>query len=92
VPVANGGTSSDLRFSDLATFNLRLFADLGAQRSLVRRAPFFRASRVSLSVDNLFDARPQVRDVSGETPLGFQPGLLDPLGRSVRISFRKLFF
>jgi hypothetical protein len=92
VPVANGGTSSDLRFSDLATFNLRLFADLGAQRSLVRRAPFFRASRVSLSVDNLFDARPQVRDLSGETPLGFQPGLLDPLGRSVRISFRKLFF
>jgi hypothetical protein len=92
VPIAGGGASSDLRFSDLATFNLRLFADLGAQRSLVRRVPFFRASRVSLSVDNLLDARPQVRDLAGETPLGFQSNLLDPLGRSIRISFRSCSF
>jgi hypothetical protein len=89
---AGGQASSDLRFSDLTTLNLRLFADLGAQRSLVQRSPFFRGSRVSLSIDNLLGTRLQVRDAAGETPLGYQAGLLDPVGRSVRISFRKLFF
>ncbi len=48
--------------------------------------------RVSLSIDNLFDARQQVRDRLGTTPLSYQPGYLDPLGRSVRLSVRKLFF
>jgi iron complex outermembrane receptor protein len=89
---AGGGTSSDLFFSDTATVNLRLFADLGQQRALVRAVPFFRGTRVTLAVDNLFDSHPGVRDAQGVTPLGYQPGYLDPLGRSVRISLRKLFF
>ena len=87
-----GGTSGDLFFSDFATVNLRLFANLAQQRSLVREVPFLRGSRVSLSVDNLLDSRPNVRDATGATPLSYQPFYLDPLGRSVRISFRKLFF
>jgi hypothetical protein len=91
-PSLDGGERSDLFFSDLTTVNLRLFADLGAQRSLVRRVPFLRGSRVSLSFDNLLNQRLDVRDSGGTTPLGYQPGLLDPVGRSVRISFRKLFF
>ncbi|MDB5671060.1 MAG: hypothetical protein JWO25_2019, partial [Alphaproteobacteria bacterium] len=32
------------------------------------------------------------RDGTGTTPLSFQSGYLDPLGRSVRVTFRKLFF
>jgi hypothetical protein len=89
----NGAPSpQDLRFGDLTTVNLRLFADLGRQRSLVRAVPFFRGSRVTLSVDNLFDERLDVRNAAGEVPLGYQPDLLDPLGRSIRLSFRKLFF
>jgi iron complex outermembrane receptor protein len=88
-----GGTgSNDLFFSDSATVNLRLFADLGQQRSLVRAVPFFRGTRISVAIDNLFDSRPGVRDSTGTTPLGYQPDYLDPLGRSVRISLRKLFF
>ena len=87
-----GGGSGDLRFSDLATLNLRLFADLGAQRALVRRHPFFRGARVTLSVGNLLDSRIRVTDSAGATPIGYQPDYLDPLGRSVRISLRKLFF
>ena len=84
--------AGDLEFSDLATFNLRLFADLGAQRRLVERVPFLRGARVSLIVNNLFDSRPEVRDAFGATPLAYRGPFLDPLGRSVRISFRKLFF
>jgi hypothetical protein len=91
--VRGGGANGDqdLRFSDIGTVNLRLFADLGAQRSLVRSNPWLRGARVSLIVDNLFDSRVRVTDAAGDTPLSFQPGFLDPLGRSVRISFRKLF-
>lgn len=82
----------DLRFGSLTTVDLRLFADLGAQRSLVRRVPFLRGSRVTLVVDNLLNQRLDVRDGSGVSPIGYQGALLDPLGRSVRVSFRKLFF
>ncbi|HEY0013335.1 MAG TPA: TonB-dependent receptor plug domain-containing protein [Allosphingosinicella sp.] len=91
-PDAGGGTRSDLFFSDFSTLNLRLFADLGQQRSLVRSVPFFRGSRVTLAVDNLLDARLDVRDAAGTTPFSYQGDFLDPLGRSVRVTFRKLFF
>jgi phosphoribosylformylglycinamidine (FGAM) synthase PurS component len=33
-----------------------------------------------------------VRDAAGATPISYQPAFLDPLGRTVRISLRKLFF
>jgi hypothetical protein len=32
-----------------------------------------------------------VRDAFGDVPFNYQPELLDPLGRSVTISIRKLF-
>ncbi|HYW16522.1 MAG TPA: TonB-dependent receptor, partial [Allosphingosinicella sp.] len=86
-----GSTGEDLFFDDFATVNLRLFADLGLQK-FARARPFLRGMRVSLSIDNLFDARQQVRDGLGTVPLSYQPGYLDPLGRSVRLSVRKLFF
>jgi iron complex outermembrane receptor protein len=89
--LAGGGTGDDLFFDDFATVNLRLFADLGLQK-FARERPFLRGMRVSLSIDNLFNARQQVRDQLGTTPISYQPGYLDPLGRSVRLSVRKLFF
>jgi hypothetical protein len=89
--LAGGGTGGDLFFDDFATVNLRLFADLGLQK-FARERPFLRGMRVSLSIDNLLDSRQQVRDRLGTVPLSYQPGYLDPLGRSVRLSVRKLFF
>ena len=32
-----------------------------------------------------------VRDATGATPVGYQPANLDPVGRSVRFSLRKVF-
>ncbi|MFL6843898.1 MAG: TonB-dependent receptor [Allosphingosinicella sp.] len=90
-PVTGGGSSDDLFFGDFATVNLRLFADLGLQ-PFAREHPFLRGMRVSLSIDNLLDSRQEVHDRLGVTPLSYQPGYLDPLGRSVRLSVRKLFF
>ena len=91
-PASGLASPRDLTFGAFTTVNLRLFADLGQQRALVRSMPFFRGARVTLSVDNLLDQRLDVRDAAGLVPIGYQPDLLDPLGRSVRISFRKLFF
>ena len=83
--------AQDLSFSSLTTVNLRLFADLGAQPSL-RGKPFFRGARISASIDNLFDARQEVRAPDGSTPITYQEDYLDPRGRVIRVSFRKLFF
>jgi hypothetical protein len=88
----DGGPGGALRFSDLATLNLRLFANLGQQRKLTEKWPFLRGTRISLSVTNVFNSRVDVRDANGGTPISYQPAYLDPLGRSVRLSIRKLFF
>ena len=53
---------------------------------------WLRGTRLTLAVTNLTDARERVRDGIGATPLAYQPGYLDPVGRAVTISFRKLFF
>ena len=81
----------DLRFSPLATFDLRLFANLGEKPELVLKNPWLRGSSVRLEVNNLLDAKPKVRDTSGNVPNNYQPDLLDPLGRTIMISFRKSF-
>lgn len=80
-----------LRFSDLATVNLRLFARLDSREKWVEAAPFLKGTRIRLSVDNLFNSIRDVRDENGETPLAYQRGYLDPVGRTVEISFRKTF-
>ncbi len=83
--------ASNLRFSSLAIANFRLFADLGQLPALVKH-PWARGIRVTLAVNNILDTRQRVRDGAGATPLAYQPDYLDPLGRTVRISLRKLFF
>ena len=83
--------AGSLRFSPLATFDLRLFANLGERLELVAKHPWLRGTQVRFEVRNLFDAKPKVRDAAGEVPFSYQPDLLDPLGRTVGISIRKLF-
>jgi hypothetical protein len=88
----DGFPDSQLRFGSLATFDLRLFADLGQRPKLVDKVPFLRGARVTFSIDNLFDARQRVRNANGETPLAYNPFYLDPVGRSFQLTLRKLFF
>jgi hypothetical protein len=84
-------TGDNLHFSPLATFDLRLFANLGERFDLVSKHPWLRGSSVRFEVNNLFDAKPRVRNAAGLVPDTYQPDLLDPLGRTIMISFRKLF-
>ena len=89
----DGGASGGerLNFDSLATFDLRSWVDLGSQPELLVRAPWLRGARIGLDINNVFDARQRVTDANGVVPLSYQPDYLDPLGRTVRLSFRKLF-
>lgn len=85
------GATGDLDFSPYASFDFRLFANLGERFDLVSKHSFFRGSSVRFEVNNIFAAKPKVRDSAGDTPINYQPDLIEPIGRTVGISFRKLF-
>jgi outer membrane receptor protein involved in Fe transport len=84
-------TGDDVDFSPLATFDLRLFANLGERFDLVSKHPWLRGSSVRFEVNNILDTKPRVRNAAGIVPDTYQPDLLDPLGRTIMISFRKMF-
>jgi hypothetical protein len=81
----------DLRFSPYADVDLRLFANLSENFELVAKHPFFRGTSVRLDIENILNNRPKVRRSDGTTPLSYQPDLLQPVGRTIGITFRKLF-
>lgn len=86
---ALGGT--DLDFHDYFTLDVRVFADLSQREKLVEAVPFLDGSRVSIGIDNIFDARQRVTDSAGDVPIRYQPFLIDPVGRSFEVEFRKMF-
>ncbi|WP_332657972.1 TonB-dependent receptor [Brevundimonas sp.] len=88
----DGGTGPDLSFSDLATVNLNVFIDLGAQAGWVAKYPWLKGSRINFGVQNLFDSRLDVTSSNGDAPLNYQPDYLDPMGRTVSLTFRKILF
>ena len=81
-----------LRFGPIGTLNLRFFAFPARQPKVVERLPWLAGVRFLVAIDNLFDTRQDVTDGAGATPLRYQSGYLDPLGRTVRLSIRKSFF
>jgi hypothetical protein len=89
----NGGSTGGqtLYFSDLATLGVSLFASFNApaRKPLVDKYPLLKGAQVSLNIENIFDAKQSVRDQNGATPQAYQRDYLDPLGRTVRLGFRK---
>ncbi|NBW76233.1 MAG: TonB-dependent receptor [Sphingomonadaceae bacterium] len=83
--------TTNLRFGSVTRMNINFFASLGQQQGLVKQAPFFKGSQVSLRFENLFDSRQRVTDGTGAVPIGYQADLIDPRGRVVEIEFRKMF-
>jgi hypothetical protein len=84
-------TGDNLHFSPVGTFDLRLFANPGDIPEMVVKHPWLRGTQVRFEVNNVFNSRPKVHDAAGNVPLNYQPDLLNPLGRTIMISFRKLF-
>ena len=83
--------STDLFFDDLLTVNLRVFADLNQRTGLIERVPLLKGTRLTLGINNVFDARQRVTDDTGTVPLRYQPFLIDPTGRFLELELRKLF-
>lgn len=91
--VDGGSTGGQtLYFSDLATLGVNLFANFSApaRKPMVDKFPLLKGAQVSLNFENMFDSKQSVRDQSGATPQAYQRDYLDPLGRTVRLGFRKL--
>ncbi len=88
----DGGTGPDINFSDQATINLNVFIDLNSRTSWVAKFPWLKGGRVNFGVQNLFDTRPEATASTGDTPLNYQPDYLDPQGRVVSLTFRKILF
>jgi len=84
-------TGDNLHFSPVGTFDLRFFANPGDIPEVVVRHPWLRGTQVRFEINNVFNAKPRVHDAAGNVPLNYQPDLLNPLGRTIMISFRKLF-
>jgi hypothetical protein len=83
--------SSDLRFGSTFDVDARLFVNLDQRESLVAKAPWLKGTRVSFTVDNIFDNRQKVTDENGTTPLAYQRAFREPQGRVVGIDIRKMF-
>ncbi len=81
--------TTDLFFDDIVTFNLRVFANMGEVTG--KNEGFLKDFRVSLVADNLLDAQRRVRDSAGNTPINYQPFVIDPLGLYLGFDLRKLF-
>lgn len=87
----SGGQNGDLHFGSLATFDLRMFANLGDNLANVVKHPWMRGTSIRLEAVNILNERQRVSDRFGFIPTGYQQDLLNPLGRTVSISIRKLF-
>jgi hypothetical protein len=81
--------STDLLFDDIVTFNLRVFANMGEVTG--KNEGLWKDFRISLVADNLFDAQRRVRDSNGDTPIAYEPFVIDPLGLYLGLDLRKLF-
>lgn len=79
--------ASDLRFS-ARTF-LALYSTIDAEK--LTKEKWAKSLSFQLQVNNILNDRIAVRDRNGATPYRFQPAFLDPYGRTVKLSVRKLF-
>lgn len=91
VDAGSAASAGDLTFSELTTVRTRFFYNVDQQSSLARHAAWLEGGRFALTVHNLFDEKPRVRNALGETPISYQPDELDAGGRTIEIEFRKQF-
>lgn len=80
--------TSTLAFSPLCKINLTGSLSI---HHFLPKLDWTRHFGFKLEIGNITDARQRVRDATGSVPYRYQPDLLDPLGRTITFSLRKLF-
>ncbi len=90
---ASQSRSGDLTFDPLTTADLRLYYDFGrrADGKRVKRGSFRDGLRLSLDINNITDSKQNVSSADGSVPFGYEPDALDPEGRTVFLTARKIF-
>ncbi|HTX48374.1 MAG TPA: TonB-dependent receptor [Caulobacteraceae bacterium] len=86
------GGAGNLEFSPIGTLNFRLWDDFSPQKAIVTRFPMLRGVRLTLNVINIFNQSLSVRDSAGPTPFNYESAILDPTGRVISISLRKIMY
>jgi hypothetical protein len=84
----DSGVADRLSFSPVFNLGVRAFADL---HRFLPHSQWAKGTRLSINIQNLTNDRQEVRDSFGDTPLRYQPGYRDPLGRTIEFEIRKLF-
>jgi hypothetical protein len=82
------GVTDTLRFSPVMLINVRAFTDM---KRFFPQSDWARSLRLSVDVLNLSNDRQEVYDSHRNTPLQYQPGYRDPLGRTIEFEIRKVF-
>ena len=85
--VRSDNPASDLFFSGI--FKLNLGAYISVHHFLPKQG-WTRHVQLKVDVENVTDAHQHVHDGNGRTPNRFQPDYLDPIGRTVKLTLRKL--
>ncbi|MDB5709590.1 MAG: TonB-dependent receptor, partial [Sphingomonas bacterium] len=86
------GTFSTLHFGSLAKFDVRLFDDFTQNLDFLKKHHWAKGLRVGLAVTNVLNTRQRVTDQTGTVPLSYQGAYLDPTGRALKLTVRKLLF
>ena len=86
--IDGGVPQSDLHFSPIFKFGGGAYTALGGW---FPHQDWARKATVTVEVVNLLDRRQHVRNATGRTPNRYQRDYLDPLGRTVKLTLRKLF-
>lgn len=85
--VRSDNPASDLYFSPVSKLNLH--ASLSVHHFFPKE-DWTHHLQLKLDVESLINAREKVHDRNGRVPNHFQPDLLDPIGRTVKLTIRKL--
>jgi hypothetical protein len=82
------GVTDTLRFSPVMLINVRAFTDM---KRFFPHSDWAKSLRLSVDLLNLSNDRQEVYDSHRNTPLQYQPGYRDPVGRTIEFEIRKVF-
>ncbi|WP_085340831.1 TonB-dependent receptor [Aquidulcibacter paucihalophilus] len=89
--IATGYGAERLFVDDQATLDLSLFASTDLMPQLNMAVPFLNGAQVRFEINNLTDSQRKVTNSAGLVPTAYQSGLLEPEGRSYKLSLKKQF-